>query len=116
MKKVWWSLNDTIVHLPTSLPSIKNEMRVIYYIPEYNKLRDKENVEESLIYLSGELSDQYSLLIQFYNSDKDKFDPGGGGVCADPVSTSNLCLSPVHHTPLLKRELEDAGSQGGIKV
>ena len=42
MNKVQWSLNYTTVCLPTSLPSIKNERRVLYDTPEYNELRGKE--------------------------------------------------------------------------
>ena len=44
-----------------------------------------------------------------------KVDPGGGGGCSDPVSTSALCLSPVEHTPFQKREMEDSGVQGESK-
>ena len=70
---------------------------------------------EIFIHLSGTSSDPLSLLIQFFGSDTSKVEPGGGGGSYDPGSTSSMCLSLVHHTPLQKRGVEDANNQGGIK-
>ena len=109
MHKVRWSLNDTSVHLPASLPLIKNERRVVYDTPDYNELQDKENVAENFSHLSGAPSEFSSSLLQFYGSDTSKVDPCGGGGCADPVSMSALCLSPVKCNSLQKRKVEYAG-------
>ena len=75
----------------------KNERGVVYDTPEYNKLRDKENIEENLIQLSGASSDPPSSLIRFSGSETAKVDPCGGGDCADPGSMSALLLSPVNN-------------------
>ena len=70
---------------------------------------------ENLIHVSGVSSEPSSLLIRFYGSDTSKVGPGGGGVRASSVSTSDLCLSPVQNAPLQKREVEDADGQGKRK-
>ena len=87
----------------------------MYYTPDYNNLQDKEKVVNKLSHLSGALSDPSSSLIKFYGSDTSKVGPGGGGVRASLVSTSDLCLSPVQNAPLQKREVEDADGQGKRK-
>ena len=93
------------MHLPASLPLTKN----------YNKIQDKENVSENFSQLSGASSEPLSPLIRFNGSDKANVDPGGGGGCAAPGSTSALCLTPVQCTTFQKRYLEDDGGQGGSK-
>ena len=103
MHKLWWYLNDTTVHLPTSLPSINNEIWVVYYTPEYNNIWDKDNFADNFIQICGASSEPLSSLILFYVSDRAKFDPGGGGGHAAPVSMSALCLSKAQRTPLHKR-------------
>ena len=70
---------------------------------------------EKMIHFSGDSSEPLSSLICFFDSGTAKVNPNGGGGHAAPGSTSTLCLSPVHHTPLQKWEVEDAGGQGGRK-
>ena len=84
----------------------------IYDTPEYHELQNKENVVDKLIHFSGASSELSTLLVQFYGSDTANIDPGDGGGCASPESTSSLCLSPLHHTAFQKTEMEGAGRQG----
>ena len=115
MHKVIWSLDDTTVHLPTYLLLIKNERLVVYDTPEYNKLRDKEDVADNLRHLSRVSSELSLLLIQFSGSDTSKVDLGGGGGRDNPGSSSALCLSQIQRTPMHKREVESADGKCGSK-